>query len=553
MSYYDIFYPQFAGSKEPPPEIFSKRSETLEALVNRPVCDVLVVGGGIHGAAFANLAAFNGLNIVLLEQGDYACETSSRSSKMAHGGLRYLEMFDFAQVFEGIKCRDDLFQIADHLVKPWSFLIPVAREQLLLRWKLKIGLWIYDLFLKDRSHRHAWRSDISKLPLASQANRLKGCFNYTDGIMDDARLVMEHILAARQEGARCLNYARANSLKHLDSGGVKVGWQDVQSGQTHELLAGIVVNCTGPWVGELGRVKTGPLSNQLAFSKGSHILFNQPYSGEALFMPMAEKGRYYFVWPHPAGTLVGTTERPVAQPEKDPLPEGSEIEEIFQRVEKDLSFLGLTREQAHYCYAGLRTLPLRSGSSNDLSQVSRKHIWTYANGVLSLLGGKFTTARATVFDGFKQLYKLTDVLNKPTPLTGRKLPGGGLSAQEAENFRRAAREAAVPEVIVEQTLARRGKLIRFFAFCHEPFKVLGNVVLQGDVELAIRMEQATNLEDILRRRCGLEYFKDHGIAALPEIIEVARRCLGEDTNFYDQAVVYRKRMQDIADLLQKRV
>ena len=180
--------------------------------------DFAIIGGGIHGACLARYAAQNNFSVLLLDKADFAAATSSRSSKMAHGGLRYLEMFDFKQVFESIKARDRLFQEAPHLVKPEKFLIPVPKGQLFFKWKLKLGLCLYDLMLSNKSLRHAWikREELGFPGFNKQRNDLEGCYVYTDGIMRDSRLVIENLLMAEKYGACCLNYHELLASKEVE-------------------------------------------------------------------------------------------------------------------------------------------------------------------------------------------------------------------------------------------------------------------------------------------------------------------------------------------------
>lgn len=477
--------------------------------------DVLIVGGGIHGAVFARLAALNGLKTVLLERADYAAGTSSRSSKMAHGGLRYLETFDLVQVFEGIKAREDLFLTAPHLVKPQEFLLPV-RGSSPARWKLALGLRMYDLMARVPARRQSWiaAQELESHPFGAG---LQGAFRYFDGLMRDTRLVIENIIAARQEGALCLNHARVDSVSALNYGKVEIGWTDTLTQSRHELTAGIVVNCAGPWVASMGRIKPSELAESIRFSQGTHVLFDKKWQGPALFLPLPERNRYYWVWPHFAGTLVGTTEREVQAVPEDPQPSAAEIEEILARLERDVPSCGLNRSNLHYAFAGIRTLPLRRRRGNSVAQLSRRHMWTYAAGTLHLVGGKFTTAAWTALEGLRMVFKLSHLGQEPVSLTGRLLPGAALYQQSIDQFHREAAAAGVPEPVRASAVARLGSLVRFLTGGKSYFDVLGKTVLRGEVLFALDVEQAETIEDVMRRRLELECLPGHGFSALPEI------------------------------------
>jgi len=525
------------------------RPDVIASLSSADVFDIVVVGGGIHGACVARLAAGLGFKTALLEKHDYAAATSSRSSKMAHGGLRYLELFDFEQVFEGIKAREELFEHVGNLVRPCEFLIPVPKGAWLFRLKLGIGLFLYDLLVKKRERRHRWipRSKLSFPGFHSGRDDLMGCYVYTDGIMSDARLVIDNVLAARRYGATCLNYCEVTGMKGSEAGGYDVTALDTKSGAHLTLKARLVVNCAGPWASTVAS-ELGGESRPLKFSRGSHIIFNKPWKGPSLFLPMPGKARYYFVWPHHAGALVGTTEREVSHVELDPLPSKDEIEEIFGRLERDIPDAGLNRSSACYAFAGIRTLPVRG--RNALSTVlSRKHIWTQSNGVLTLLGGKYTTASWTALEGIKEAARILgrplrpDIEGERTDL--KELPGG-LSSVEYEELARSLTGHGVGAEDQARLLSRYGRRLgdAYLEFVDaSPEKLI-----ELETMIALDTEQAESLEDLMRRRLELEYTADHGERYLLIIGEVYRR-MRPDIDFESEKQRYLERMREIRSLL----
>lgn len=518
------------------------RAEVVAAINAATRFDVLIVGGGIHGAAFARLAAFNGLKTALLERDDYAGATSSRSSKMAHGGLRYLEMFDFKQVLEGIRSREELFEVAPHLVRPTRFLIPVPRGKNWFRFKMNAGLFLYDLMVRRKERKHYWipASKLDPTLFGERTASLAGCFSYTDGIMNDARLVMENIVAARQEGALCLNHASVDLLRQRESGEVEVGWTDLCSGEKRTALAGVVVNCAGPWAPFVGRVTPSESMPAVRYSQGVHLIFDRPWGGPALFLPLAEKSQYYFVWPHFAGTMVGTTERVVDTLERDPMPVASEIDEIIARLDKDLPHSGLNRSSLHHCFAGIRTLPVR-GKDRSSSRLSRRHVWSFSRGVLSLIGGKFTTHAWTALEGLKMVFKLAGLNRTPQGLANRPLPGaGGYEGNVAEFIERAEAHGATRPAI-DRAISRLGSRVKHFSSGARAFEQIGADLLRGEVEIALQIEQAETLEDLMRRRLDLEYRPGHGLEILDELVSILREARpGCDAE--GQAGRYRERM-----------
>jgi glycerol-3-phosphate dehydrogenase len=520
-------------------------------MANAGVYDMVVVGGGIHGAAVARLAAGYGFKTALLEKNDYAAATSSRSSKMAHGGLRYLELMDFEQVFEGIKAREEMFDHVGNLVKPAEFLIPVPRGAWFFKLKLGIGLFLYDLMVKKGNRRHRWipRSKLTFPGFHSGREDLMGCFVYTDGIMSDARLVIDNVIGARRYGADCLNYCEVRSMTRNESGISEVTAVDTKSGKDIKLKARLVVNCTGPWASTLAST-LGSEPRPLKFSRGSHIIFNKPWTGPSLFLPMPGKARYYFVWPHHAGTMVGTTEREVSKIELDPLPSKDEMDEIFGRLEKDIPDAGLNRESACYAFAGIRTLPIRGKNANS-TVLSRKHIWTHVNGVLTLLGGKYTTASWTALEGVKEAAQIlgnplsADALKSRTDL--KELPGSA-SEVESDELQRSLATHGVSIESQNRLLGRYGKRLgdNYLEFVDaSPEKLI-----ELETMIALDTEQVESLEDLMRRRLELEYTEGHGEKYLPIIGEVFKR-MRPEINFEKEKEAYLARMKTIHSLLGK--
>jgi len=523
------------------------REGVRSILEKEPRFDVVVIGGGIHGTAVARLAAANRYRTLLLERDDYASATSSRSSKMAHGGLRYLELFDFLQVFEGIRARENLFTMAPHLVKPREFLIPVPKGQTLFRWKLSLGLTLYDLFVRKQERRHRWIPAMKERIPVFEDRPLQGAFIYCDGLMNDTRLVLENILSARRQGALCLNYGRVDGVKKGQNGKVRVQWTDRIGGDGCEVEARIVINCAGPWVAEAGGAAAAPLSEKIRYSQGTHLLFRRPWDGPALFLPMKAKTRYYFVWPHFAGTLVGTTEREIQAPvSQDPFPGKDEVDEILHRLERDLPGSGLNRENLHYAFAGVRTLPLR-GTKKGTERLSRRHVWTDAEGVVSLIGGKLTTAAWTAGEGLKRAAALAD-LPAPCAAEAERLPGAVGFQEAVEAFLRKGERRGIPGSLLSRTVARLGSRVRSLLDRPEAMEVIGDRILRGEVETAIREDQAERLEDLMRRRMDLEYTDGCGLDLLPAIAKILGRAK-PNLDLAEEVRKYRDRIHSLWKLI----
>jgi glycerol-3-phosphate dehydrogenase len=534
------------------------RSETFSFIKQHQRFDCVIVGAGIHGATFARQAALNGLSTLLIEKFDYGSQTSSRSSKMAHGGLRYLEQFDFKQVYEGIQCREQLYQDAAHLVKPYPFLIPLHRTNKLQAIKLKIGLFLYEL-LRGRFKIPKVVTDLKALNLDQlfKTHQDLVALEFCDGLMSDTRLVCETILAARQEGAVCLNYTRFDHIKRqVNTEGElenTVFLTDTLTDKRYEVQSGILVNCAGPWI---SAARPG-LATRLAFSQGSHLIFTKPWPYPALLLPLSEKGRYYFIWPHAAGCLVGTTERELKEPVFDPIPDRSEIEEILERLNRDLPDAGLNRSTLLYAYAGIRNLPLRNSmrGSKTVSKISRRHIWDYYQGVLTLLGGKLTSATWTVEQGLSQVLKLADVKENLVTLKGRKLPGAEAYKERAQRFIELAQKYGVKPYLVDRTLARLGARTSYFFESESAeqdqqrlFEPIGEYLLYGELELILKEEQVESLEDLLSRRLELEYMPGAGLDVAERLSLELKRYI-PNLNVEQELIIYRRKVERIQSLL----
>ena len=531
--------------------ISNSRTEIKSKIDKTARFDVLVVGGGIHGAAFARLAALNGLTTLLLEENDYAHATSSRSSKMAHGGLRYLELFDLAQVREGVRAREDFFEIAPHLVYPHPFLVPVSRGDYWTRIKLGVALWFYDQIVKNKSRKHSWIPSTSDLFTSFNKDQfsLSGAYQYYDGLMNDTRMVLDNIIAARQEGALCLNHARFETYNHRKDNRVSFSWRDTLNNTSHEGDAGIVVNCAGPWVPAAGRLRDNELAQHLIYSRGSHLLFSKRWNGPAMIIPLGGRGRYYFVWPHPSGTMVGTTERLTQKPESDPLPNEDEIKELMTQVRRDVSPEKIGDELPFYGFAGIRTLPLR-GNTKDPSQVSRKHIWHYSGGMLSLLGGKFTTANWTVLEGLKKVYSLSGISKEPVGLMNRKLPGAFILEDSIRDFNEFCRSFNLSDTLRDSCVRRLGGRVRFLQELDPSGQLISSEVLKADLDFALQVEQAETLEDIMKRRLDLEFTVKHGLDSIDAICLYLKEKRPE-IDWLSQAENYKKRVLSVKELISK--
>ncbi len=350
--------------------------------------DVLVVGGGIVGAGIARDAAMRGLRTALVEQSDLASGTSSRSSRLLHGGLRYLAQGRLGLVYEASREKVVLHRIASHLAEPLPFLFPTYRGTPWPLWQLRIGVNIYDLlcgrnFGRSTSLRPA--AVIEQLPGLCR-NGLSGAVRYFDGLTNDARLVIDTLRSAARHGAIVLNYVRLEDASHG-----REGWQcrlsDAVAGQQREVVARCVVNAAGPWASTL------PHSHvQLRLTKGVHLVVDRQRLPVPSAVVMTQQRRILFAIPWGERVILGTTDTDYARPPEAVDAESNDVSYILTVVNHAFPSAGLEPKDVISHWAGLR--PLIASRRGGPSDISRAHqIRMDEPGWLDVAGGKLTTYR----------------------------------------------------------------------------------------------------------------------------------------------------------------
>ena len=362
--------------------------------------DLLVIGGGINGAGIARDAAMRGLRTALVEHADFASGTSSRSSKLIHGGFRYLEQGDVRLVLEACRERERLRRLAPHLVRPQEFIFPVYEDGPVGRFKLAAGLWAYDLMAGLWNvHRHRMLSARAtrKAEPALRTEGLRGAGRYWDCRTDDARLVLETILAAGREGAVAVSYARVAALLKEDGRLAGARLVDRLGGGEVSVRARVVVNATGPWVDAVA-VLDAPAPPRLRLTKGVHVLVPRARVGNraAVVLHAVKDGRVMFVIPWQEQTLVGTTDTDhEGGPDVPAVVEAADVSYLLETVNHYFPAARLSRADVTSAFAGLRPLIAPpAGAAVAPSSVSREEeIFASPSGLISIAGGKLTTHR----------------------------------------------------------------------------------------------------------------------------------------------------------------
>lgn len=379
---------------------FRDRSRILGGLTQAPL-DVLIIGGGITGAGvFRDLITRDpNLRIGLIEANDFAYGTSSRSTKLIHGGIRYLENFEFRLVFESVSERRKLQQVAGHLIKPRSFVVPIYRGSRLAPWKMSIGLWLYDalaLFRNVKNHvRHPLKR-LKDLEPALNKENIEAVFEYVDCQTDDSRLTLENIVSGYESGGMPLSYMEfldrsVNEDQHL------LNVRDRLTDKIHQIKATVVLNATGPWNEKVLQGLGGKQTHSLKPTKGTHIVFSQeklPVKN-AILINSAVDGRVMFVIPWREYTVVGTTDTLLQNKVSDDQVTLEDVDYLLESVRgffetsKDLS-----RKDIISSWVGIRPLLSPEQGSSSESQISREHaIWETPKNILHVAGGKLTTYR----------------------------------------------------------------------------------------------------------------------------------------------------------------
>ncbi|QZY29848.1 glycerol-3-phosphate dehydrogenase [Nocardioides coralli] len=511
------------------------------ATPERPI-DVLVVGGGITGVGIANDAATRGLSVGLLEQRDLASGTSSRSSKLVHGGLRYLEMLDFGLVREALSERGlQLTRLAPHLVRPVPFLYPLHRT--LERPYVGAGLALYDAMamlgkydMGVPRHRHLFRKQVARIAPDLRTDELSGAIKYYDCQVDDARLVVSIARTAASYGAHVATRTRVSGFLRDGDQVVGVRATDLETGRELEVRARVVINAAGVWTDEIQQL-AGAGRLHVRASKGIHLVVPRDrIRSECGIITRTEKS-VLFVIPWGTHWIIGTTDTPWDLDKAHPAASRADIDYLLGHANRVLRE-PLDHTDVEGVYAGLR--PLLSGETEPTSRISREHTVTVpAPGLVLIAGGKLTTWRVMAKDAIDAVVDLLEDTQAPvrTCITDR-VPLAGASGFEARTNQRVmlARRAGLSLAHVDHLLGRYGGLIDELLDLMEespglaePLEGSEGIYLRAEVVHAVTHEGARHLDDVLTRRTriSIETF-DRGTVAARPTAELMAEALGWD-------------------------
>lgn len=515
----------------------------LRASAQGDPLDVLVIGGGVTGAGIALDAVTRGLTTAIVESQDWAAGTSSRSSKLVHGGLRYLQMLDFHLVHEALTERDLLInKLAPHLVRPVSFLYPLE-HRVWERGYVGAGVMLYDTLASlapgKRAlpfHRHVTRKGMERLFPDLRHDAAVGAVRYWDGTVDDARLVSTLIRTAASYGAEAASRTQVVELTKDASGRVDGAvLTDLETGESFPVKARNVINATGVWTEETEALAGGTGGLQVLASKGVHIVVpRERIKGKAGLILQTEKS-VLFVIPWSRYWVIGTTDTPWTQELQHPVATSADIDYVLAHANAVLAD-PLTRDDIIGTWAGLRPL-LQPGTKEGTSsaKVSREHtVASPVPGLTVIAGGKLTTYRVMAEDAVDfalgEGAKARPSITAKVPLLGAV----GLDVQRNWGRRYAATYGWTP-ALVDHLLHRYGSLLTdIVELCEDDPSMAkplehAPAYLRAEIAYAVSHEGVLHLEDILLHRTRLNYeVSDRGLAALEEISQIAAAGLGWD-------------------------
>jgi glycerol-3-phosphate dehydrogenase len=512
----------------------ARREADLARLVDEP-WDLLIVGGGITGAGALLDAATRGLKVALVEQEDWASGTSSRSSRLIHGGLRYLQQGRIGLVREALAERARLLRLAPHLVRLEAFLFPLYGPPGIARAVYTAGMTGYDMLGSARSaarHRQLGIAESLAWAPSLRLDGLRGGILYHDAVEDDARLVLAVLRTAEAAGA--LAVSRVRALAGLDQAGRIVGAQvhDVLGGASFPVRAAAVLDATGVWGARPDRPLGGGAGFSVLPSRGSHILVPRERIPARCGLTLRIPGRIGFMVPWPRHWVIGTTDEPYHGPIDHPSASADEVERILATVNGALD-VGLARDDIVGTYAGLRPLVAPSDAATSVS-ISREHrVAVERPGLVRISGGKYTTYRVMAADAIDAVLgpaaRVRPSVTAELPLAG-SAPRAELDALAA----RLAREPGMDEEAARSLVDRHGtEAPSVIAMGREldlvrPL-VAGHPYLEAEIAWAVEREGALSLDDLLARRVRLAHvLRDRGGAIAPRVAAVAGDLLGWD-------------------------
>ena len=530
------------------------------AQIQRTDYDVVVIGGGINGAGVARDAALRGLKTILIEKNDFASGSSSWSSRLIHGGLRYLEYFEFPLVRESLKEREVLLHTAPHLVTPLQLTIPIYRDRSRPYWKIWAGMILYDIFSFDKTlpvHRMLPQAKFKQLFRSIDPDNLAGGSQYYDGQVTLAeRLCLENIISAQNAGAIALNYVEVTELAIKDFRISDVTCKDKLTGESFTISGSsnaVVVNTAGPWIDRVCRrgkkngseVTIGD-GKKNGSTKGSHIVVD-PFPGapgSTLYVEAKSDGRPFFIIPWLDKYLIGTTDIPYKQDIDNIKANDEEIDYLLRETNSVIPTAKLERDDVVFTYSGVRPLPNAEGKKPG--SITRKHIIfdhrkEGVNNLFTLIGGKLTTYRNVGEEMVDAIFKR--MKQSPKPCQTDSLPLPGCILPDDERIQQAIKDYSStlsPRTIDRLFSVYGAKALEVLALTKDNPELAQPIDaalpdIKAQIVYAVASESAHTLVDILRRRTTLAMNGHYGMNLLPAVTATLQQYCGWDKEQCDRA------------------
>lgn len=504
--------------------------------------DLVIVGAGINGAAIAREAALRGLSVAVLERADIGSGTSSWSSRLIHGGLRYLEHGELRLVHESLHDRERLLHIAPHLVKPLGFVVPIYRHNHKPGWMFRIGMVLYDALSSGKSlprHRSIGKKAAAVELSSLDPDGLTGGLHYYDGQVEYAeRLVLETLLSAVESGATVQTYAAVEEITCASGRATGVRYTDLTTGAEHTVSAEVVVNAAGPWLDELAGLVS--LERMVGGTKGAHLVVD-PFPGapaECIYYEARSDNRAVLVIPWNDRYLIGTTDERFTGDPGTVAADEDDVDYLIRETNALIPSAGLSRESVLFTYAGVRPLPYRpDGSTGDIPRSHLILTHPQVERLVSIVGGKLTPHLSLGVQTVDVVAKLLGVSTQPSHADTTALPGAAdqwlaVATQLADELR----AQGVPDVVIRRLIkvygARCRQLIDLIRRDPAAGRVIGegrDAVLTAEIDIAIRGEGATHLTDLLHRRTMVGLEPDLGRSVDREVAEAAAPLMGWDS------------------------
>lgn len=518
--------------------------------------DLLIIGGGINGAGIARDASMRGLKVALIERNDFASGTSSKSSKLIHGGIRYLENLEFKLVFEALNERTKLFEMAPHLVHPLRFIIPLYENSRVGMFKMGLGMWLYDLLalmqspqIHDRLSPNELKSEVPIL----QLDKIVGAYEYSDAYMDDDRLVIETLRSANEHGATIANYVKASGVRFNPSGHIsEVIAEDVIGGENNKNTFSIrckhVISAVGPWTDELGEKLFSDWKKILRPTKGVHLTFSKNRLPlEKAVVMAAEKGnRIVFAIPRHEMVIIGTTDTDFKSSPSAVSTDGDDVEYLLDVANNYFPGAKLNRNDIIASYAGVRPLVF-DGAANE-GKTSREHtIFSDPRGVTFVAGGKYTTYRLVAEQSVEKALEFFSI-EKKAKLTNANTAQPLNPLASSENLNRALvqkeelmKSFKISSSDIELLISRHGLEAKTILTNYSDLENLW----QKEAAFAIDQTMCHRLIDFYTRRTPLFLsFHDHGLSLIDDVAQVFKVKLSWSDNYKEKQITELKNFID---------